>query len=55
MKKTLIVALFVFVGSWLQAQNVTISGYVKDASNGEALIGVSVYSTSPRYGTVTNS
>ena len=45
-----------FLGSAsLLAQNVTVSGYVKEARNGEALIGVSVYTTSPRYGVVTNA
>ena len=45
----------IFISTSIFAQNVTVSGYVKDASNGEALIGVSVYTTSPRFGVVTNS
>lgn len=36
-------------------QKATLSGYVKDASNGEALIGVSIFSENPRVGTVTNA
>jgi len=32
----------------------TISGYVKDAKNGEAFIGVTVYKKNSQLGTVTN-
>ncbi|MGZ3864165.1 MAG: TonB-dependent receptor [Bacteroidia bacterium] len=35
--------LFMFALSFSFAQNVTVSGYLKDAKNGEALIGVSIY------------
>ncbi len=55
MIKTLLLSLTLLAGTWLNAQNVTLSGYVKDAANGEALIGVSVYTNSPRFGTVTNA
>jgi hypothetical protein len=37
-----------------QAQKLTISGYVKDAANGEELIGASVYVSEIQSGTVTN-
>jgi hypothetical protein len=36
-------------------QKVTINGYVKDASNGEELIGVAIYIPQLKAGTVTNS
>jgi hypothetical protein len=38
-----------------QAQRVTLSGYVKDASNGEALIGASVYVKETMRGAATNA
>lgn len=38
----------------LYAQKVTISGYVKDATNGEALIGATVYIRQITNGTITN-
>lgn len=38
----------------LRAQNYTISGYIKDAKNGEALIGVSVYEKGTTNGVTTN-
>src|SRR5689334_25382744 len=41
-------------GAWAQAK-FTLNGYVKDASNGEELIGVSVYIPELKAGTVTNS
>lgn len=50
--------LFVLFGFTLatQAQNITLSGYVKDGANGEDLIGVSVFTTGAvRYGAVTNA
>ena len=55
MKNLLFAGLFLLAGTWINAQNITISGYVTDIANGESLIGVSVYTKSPRYGTVTNS
>jgi hypothetical protein len=55
MKKSLLFALLLGSLSGLHAQYVTLSGYVRDTTNGEDLIGVSVYTTEPRYGTVTNS
>lgn len=55
MTKSFLFGIFLLGAVWIQAQNVTISGYVKDIENGEALIGVSVYTDAPRYGTVTNA
>ena len=55
MNKFILTALFVFFAFLLRAQNVTLSGYVRDSANGEDLIGVSIYTESPRYGTVTNA
>lgn len=37
------------------AQNVTLSGYIKDASNGEALIGATIYFENIQRGASTNS
>lgn len=42
------------LGAWAQ-EKFTVNGYVKDASNGEELIGVSVYVPQLKAGTVTNS
>ncbi len=36
------------------SQKITISGYVKDAKNGESLLGVSIYSTNLKNGATTN-
>lgn len=47
-------ALFVFATN-AQAQRYTISGYVRDASNGEALIGATVMLKNPVAGTATNT
>ncbi len=55
MNKTITLFTFLLFSFLATSQTVTISGYVKDASNGEDLIGVSVYTTEPKHGTVTNS
>lgn len=49
--------LFLFLGStWLYGQDkFTVSGYVKDARNGEALIGVTVHKNKSNIGTSTNA
>jgi CarboxypepD_reg-like domain/TonB-dependent Receptor Plug Domain len=52
-----ILPVFLFLTFNLSAQTpnkFTISGYIKDASNGEALIGVSVFVTETKGGGVTN-
>jgi hypothetical protein len=52
MKKYLL--LLFFIPILLPAQQFTISGYVKDASNGETLIGANVYVGNGTKGTTTN-
>ena len=49
----LLILIFCFSNSLL-SQNYTISGYVQEESNGENLIGVSVYDQSSNKGTSTN-
>ncbi|HAP60666.1 MAG TPA: hypothetical protein DCR93_14615, partial [Cytophagales bacterium] len=49
----LILCLASWQASWAQS-SLTVSGYVTDQSTGEALIGVTVYDTTSRQGTVTN-
>lgn len=51
----LLVLLCLFFSTTLAAQNkVTLNGYVKDAENGEELIGVTVYVEELKTGTATN-
>lgn len=50
-----IVLLLLLASSTCIAQNFTISGYVKDAENGEELIGVTVLVQETRAGTTTNA
>lgn len=46
---------FVFLFSLAQAQQkVTLNGYIKDAANGEELLGVTIYIPSLKAGTITN-
>src|SRR6476620_11835583 len=45
--------LFVSFSSWSQ-QKFTLNGYVRDASNGEELLGVTIYIPQLKAGTVTN-
>ncbi|WP_026994330.1 TonB-dependent receptor [Flectobacillus major] len=52
--KHLLVALFLFPIS-LQAQKLTVSGYIKDAKNGEGLIGASVFVKELMTGSTTNT
>lgn len=50
--------LFVLFAIWVPflgiGQNVTLSGYVRDANNGEELIGATIYVEETKSGTVTN-
>ncbi len=57
MKRKLIVLLVCLSGFWanVMSQSFTLSGYVKDASNGEELIGATVYVDEIRSGTVSNT
>jgi hypothetical protein len=53
--KKLILLLFISVVYTANAQDkFTVSGYAKDAKNGEALIGVTVYKKNSQIGTSTN-
>lgn len=52
MKRTLLLLL---LSPFLYGQNVTLSGTIKDASNGEDLIGVSVFVKEKSVGTQTNA
>lgn len=55
MKHIFSILLWLGVATWAYSQEKrTISGYIKDASNGESLIGVSVYVREIGNGTVTN-
>jgi hypothetical protein len=56
MIRYLLVSTLIFLSSNLQAQEkVTLNGYIKDAQNGEELIGVTVYIPQLKAGTVTNA
>ena len=50
-----ILALLIFVPLFSQAQNFTLSGYIKDAKSGEALIGAGVFITNLKTGTAANT
>ncbi|MBC7696464.1 MAG: TonB-dependent receptor [Burkholderiales bacterium] len=53
--KNVFLLIFAFIGLNIIAQEkFTISGYAKDAKNGEALIGVTVYKKNSQIGTSTN-
>lgn len=54
LNKLKIVVLLFMCSSYLSAQT-PISGIVTDASNGEALVGVSIYQASKKVGTTTNA
>ncbi len=47
--------LFCFAPQFLFSQSYTLSGYIKDAKSGEALIGASVYITTYKTGTAANN
>lgn len=55
MVKIKLLLLFVFFASTLAAQNISLSGYLKDAANGEALIGATLYVEELKQGTATNA
>jgi len=50
-----IAILLLFCPLWAAAQNFTISGYVRDKSNGESAIGANVYVKEGMTGTATNT
>jgi hypothetical protein len=53
-KLKLLMLLFVF-STAVTAQKVTVSGYLKDAASGEALIGATIYVEELKQGTATNA
>ena len=54
-KKTLLCHLLLFIGFvTLRAENITISGYVKDDKTGEELLGATIYDATSGLGAVTN-
>jgi len=53
--KILITLIFVCLIITTKAQKITISGYVKDASTGESLIGATIYNTNHKTGAITNN
>lgn len=53
--KLKLLLLFTIITAATNAQNVTLSGYLTDAQNGEALIGATIYVKELRQGTATNS
>ncbi|WP_167615064.1 TonB-dependent receptor [Maribellus sediminis] len=55
MLKQNIILLLLFLSTLTRAQDVTLSGYIKDASNGEALIGATVYIPELKQGTASNA
>lgn len=55
MRKTGLVLLLLLSASFIFAQKSTISGHIYDASNGETLIGASIYEGKSFQGTTTNN
>lgn len=55
LKKHIFILIFILSGVLINAQKVTISGYIKDATTGEDLIGASVFIKETMKGTVTNT
>ncbi|MEY4987880.1 MAG: hypothetical protein RL567_1659, partial [Bacteroidota bacterium] len=53
--RNLVLCLFMLLPIGLIAQKATISGYVKDVTNGEGLIGASIYIKELKVGNVTNT
>lgn len=54
MKQIFYITIFLFINLRSYSQHVTISGYVRDKSTGEVLIGASVYDSDAYKGTATN-
>lgn len=53
--KFLILSAVLFFNSYVQAQNYTVSGYIKDASSGEMLLGANLYITKMKTGATANN
>ncbi|MCX8148414.1 TonB-dependent receptor [Thermaurantimonas aggregans] len=54
MKRILVLIMAVFATNLSAQKKVTLSGYVKDASNGESLVGVNIFESGKSAGTATN-
>jgi len=54
MKKHIILYLFLFIGSALFGQKSTVAGIVVDSKTGEPLMGVSIYNSKEKAGTITD-
>ncbi len=54
MKKLLLLIAMILLAIFSPAQNITISGYVKDGATGESLIGATVVNANSKKGTATN-
>jgi len=50
----LLLILFVSSTAFAQSENLTISGYIRDAANGETIIGANIYIDEIGSGTVSN-
>jgi uncharacterized protein YerC len=56
MKKKCLILIYAFLFSLVAVcQNITVSGYITDAKNGETLISASIFDSNSSKGTVTNS
>lgn len=55
MNKIVLTLILSFITSFVFAQKVTLSGYIKDTSNGESLIGATIYVEELKQGTATNT
>ncbi len=55
MSKQIIFLFTTILPLFASAQNITVSGYVKDAKSGEALIGATVFNTNQKTGTTSNN
>ena len=55
MKIKILILFLIFSCMTLAAQKVTLSGYIRDKADGEALIGATVYVNELKTGTVTNA
>lgn len=53
--RTFLLAGLMALSQLISAQNATLSGYIKDAETGEALIGVNIWSPELKVGTSTNA
>jgi hypothetical protein len=49
------VCLYLSILSGLMAQNITLSGYVRDTRTGESLIGATIFNTNQKIGATTNT